>query len=132
VAIAGDGNADNDRRSTLMKRKVSRMGVVAVSVALAATAVAQGRHDEKPHGMPKSSAAAAPAKPAEGGIALKDGGTLYIGKDGVTYHMDAAGNRVRMRDGQIMEGADGTRYMMRNDAVWRSITEKGTLHPSHN
>jgi hypothetical protein len=132
MAIAGDRNADNDRRSAFMNRNICRLSVVAISIALAASAIAQGRHDEKPHGMPKSSTAAAPAKPAEGGIALKDGGMLYMGKGGVTYHVDATGNRVRMRDGQIMEGADGTRYMMKNDAVWRSITEKGTLHPSHN
>lgn len=115
-----------------MNRNPSRMAIAAISIALAAAAVAQGRHDEKPHGMPKSSAATAPVKPTESGIALKDGGTLYLGKDGVTYHVDAAGNRVRMRDGQIMEGVDGTRYLMKNDAVWRSITEKGTLHPTHN
>jgi len=36
-----------------------------------------------------------------------------------------------MRDGVVMEGADGTRYMMKNDVIWRTITEKGTLHPSH-
>jgi len=32
-----------------------------------------------------------------------------------------------MRDGVVMEGKDGARYMMKNDAVWRQITEKGTM-----
>ena len=91
-------------------------------------AVAQGRHDEKPHGMPSGTA---PAKVPQGGIALKDGGTLIVGKDGVTYHMDATGKRVRMRNGQTMEAVDGSKYVMKNDAVWQTITEKGTMHPSH-
>jgi uncharacterized membrane-anchored protein len=60
-------------------------------------------------------------------IELKDGSTLVIQKNGTMYHADAAGNRMRMRDGVVMEGKDGTRYMMKNDAVWRQITEKGTM-----
>lgn len=103
----------------------------AVLLGTAASAAAQGRHDDRPHGMPASKAATQAAEPRSGGIPLKDGGQLFIGDHGVTYHLDKAGKRVRMRDGQIMEGADGTKYMMRNDAIWRAITEKGTLHPSH-
>lgn len=64
-------------------------------------------------------------------VALKAGGRLILRKDGTTYHEDAAGNRVRMRDGVTMEAVDGTKYVMKNDAVWRAITEKGTLHPTH-
>ncbi len=84
--------------------------------------------------------AAAPAAPASATkvvvtadtqVALKGGGRLVLRKDGTTYHEDAAGNRVRMRDGVTMEAVDGTRYVMKNDAVWRTITEKGTLHPTH-
>jgi hypothetical protein len=104
--------------------------VAALAASLAMPAWAQGRHDDKPHGMAPATTSA-PFKAPEGSIALKDGGALVIGKDGVTYHLDKAGKRVRMRDGQVMEAADGTKYMMKNDAVWRSITEKGTLHPSH-
>jgi hypothetical protein len=60
-------------------------------------------------------------------IELKDGGTLIIQKNGTMYHADAAGNRLKMRDGVVMEGKDGARYMMKNDAVWKQITEKGTM-----
>lgn len=104
--------------------------LLAATVGLATTAPAQGRHDDKPHGTPPTSASVT-AKAPEGAIPLKDGGSLVIGKDGVTYHLDKNGKRVRMRDGQMMEATDGTKYMMKNDAIWRAITEKGTLHPSH-
>lgn len=109
---------------------VRTIAVAALAVAaLGFNAFAAGRHDDKPHGMPAKSTEA--VQPAPGAIPLKDGGSLIIGKDNVTYHMDRAGKRVRMRDGQVMEGVDGTKYLMKNDALWRTITEKGTLHPSH-
>ncbi len=105
--------------------------ITTLGVASAPLAVAQGRHDDRPHGWTAATAPTTPAKVPEGGIALKEGGTLLIGRNGVTYHMDAGGHRVRMRDGQSMEAMDGATYVMKNDAVWRSITEKGTLHPTH-
>lgn len=64
-------------------------------------------------------------------IELTDGGTLAIAKDGTMIHTDAAGHRVKMKDGKVMEGKDGTRYMMKNGALWKTILEKGTLHPNH-
>lgn len=64
-------------------------------------------------------------------IELKDGGTLVLRPDGTMYHVDAAGTRVRMRDGVVMEAMDGTRYTMKNDAIWRQITERGSLNPMH-
>jgi hypothetical protein len=100
-----------------------------VALGIAANATAQARHDEKPHGTPKPSEV--PVANVPDGIPLKDGGKLIINKDGTTYHVDAAGKRVRMRDGVSMEGVDGTRYMMKNDVIWKAITEKGTLHPTH-
>jgi hypothetical protein len=63
-------------------------------------------------------------------VALKDGGTIVIFKDGKTYHRDAAGKRVRMKDGVVMEGKDGRKYLHRNDVVWQQVTEKGTLAPN--
>jgi cytoskeletal protein CcmA (bactofilin family) len=63
-------------------------------------------------------------------VALKDGGTIVIDKDGKTYHRDAAGKRVRMKNGAVMEGKDGRKYLHRNDVVWQQITEKGTLAPN--
>ena len=63
-------------------------------------------------------------------VALKDGGAITIDKDGKTYHTDAAGKRVRMKDGVVMEGKDGRKYLHKNDVIWQQISEKGTLAPN--
>ena len=63
-------------------------------------------------------------------VALKDGGSIVVDKDGKTYHTDAQGKRVRMKDGVVMEGKDGRKYLHKNDVVWQQITEKGTLAPN--
>ena len=62
-------------------------------------------------------------------IELKDGGKVMVQKDGTMVHIDAAGNRVKMRDGGVMEAKDGTKFMMKNNALWKKITEQGTLNP---
>ena len=117
-----------------MKRIAIGTSVVLLSLGLVGNGLAQGRHDEKPHGMtaeaPTASTAVAPRE-GEEAIALKDGGTLILRKDGTMYHANATGKRVRMKDGAAMDGKDGDRYMMKNDAVWKQITEKGTMHPNH-
>lgn len=64
-------------------------------------------------------------------IDLKDGGKVTVQKDGTMVHIDAAGNRVKMRDGVTMEAKDGTKYVMKNNAIWKTITEKGTLNPKY-
>lgn len=64
-------------------------------------------------------------------IELKDGGKVLVQKDGTMVHLDAAGNRVKMRDGEVMEAKDGSRIMMKNDQIWKTITEHGTLKPGH-
>lgn len=64
-------------------------------------------------------------------IDLKDGGKIVIDKEGAIAHMDAAGKRVKMKDGKIMEAKDGSRLMMKNNAVWKTIAEHGTLKPGH-
>ena len=64
-------------------------------------------------------------------IALKDGGQLVIQKSGTMIHNDAAGNRIKMVDGKIMETKDGSKVMMKNNALWQTISVKGTLHPGH-
>lgn len=67
-------------------------------------------------------------KPGET-IELKDGGKVMVQKDGAMVHIDAAGNRVKMRDKVAMEAKDGTKFVMKNNAIWKQITEKGTLNP---
>ena len=62
-------------------------------------------------------------------VELKDGGKVYVQKNGTMIHLDAAGNRVKMRDGGTMEAKDGTMFMMKNNAIWKKITEHGTLNP---
>ena len=64
-------------------------------------------------------------------IELKDGGKLVIAEDKTMVHLDAAGKRVRMRDGKIMEAKDGSKIMMKNNALWKTLTEHGTLKPGH-
>jgi hypothetical protein len=63
-------------------------------------------------------------------VELADGGTIVIDKDGNTYHKDAAGKRVRMKNDTVMLGKDGRKYLHRNDVIWQQITEKGTLAPN--
>ncbi len=64
-------------------------------------------------------------------IELKDGGRIVVDKSGTMAHMDAAGKRVKMRDGKVMIAKDGSKLMMKNNAVWKTITEHGTLKPGH-
>ena len=62
-------------------------------------------------------------------IELKDGGKVMVQKDDTMVHIDAAGYRVKMKDGGVMEAKDGTKFMMKNNALWKKITEQGTLNP---
>ncbi len=64
-------------------------------------------------------------------IELKDGGKVVIDKSGAMAHIDAAGKREKMKDGKVMEAKDGSKVMMKNNAVWKTITEHGTLKPGH-
>ena len=64
-------------------------------------------------------------------IQLKDGGKIVIEKSGTMAHMDAAGKRMKMKDGQVMTGKDGSKLMMKNNAIWKTISEHGTLKPGH-
>ena len=62
---------------------------------------------------------------------LKDGGKIVIEEKGTMIHIDAAGNRVKMRDGRVVVAKDGSKLMMKNNAIWKTITEHGTLKPGH-
>jgi hypothetical protein len=77
------------------------------------------------------SASAAEERVKDQVIDLKNGGKVTVQKDGTMVHIDAAGNRVKMRDGVTMEARDGTKYVMKNNAIWKTITEKGTLNPKY-
>ena len=59
-------------------------------------------------------------------IELADGGKITIDKEGRTYHVETNGKRSLMKDGVVMEGKDGTKYLHKNDIMWKPITEKGT------
>ena len=64
-------------------------------------------------------------------IELKDGGKIVIDKDGTMAHFDAAGKREKMKDGKVMQAKDGSKLMMKNNAVWKALSEHGTLKPGH-
>lgn len=121
-----------------MKRTYIALVAILAGLALAGSAIAQARHDEKPHGATASDMTPSQSQPSvhpsdssDQTILLKDGTTLILHSDGNVYHADATGKRIRMKDGVMMEAKDGTRYLMKNDQVWKAITEKGTLHPTH-
>ena len=52
-------------------------------------------------------------------IALKDGGTLLIFKDGKMSMRDSRGRIHSMKDGLRMETKDGQVIMMKGNEVWR-------------
>ena len=64
-------------------------------------------------------------------VDLKDGGRIVVMKDRTMAHYDAAGTRVKMKDGHMMHAKDGSMVMMKNNAIWKTITEHGTLKPGH-
>lgn len=64
-------------------------------------------------------------------IDLKDGGKVVLMKDGSMAHYDAGGNRIKMKDGHEMQAKDGSKVMMKNNAIWKTVTEHGTLKPGH-
>lgn len=60
-------------------------------------------------------------------IALKDGSTLMVFKDGKMSMRDKQGRTVSMKDGHEMETRDGRKLMMRGNAIWRA-TEREELY----
>ena len=59
----------------------------------------------------------------EGVIGLKDGERIVVRADGTMSHYDKAGNPVAMPEGVIMVETDGSRIMMKSQALWREIVE---------
>lgn len=46
-------------------------------------------------------------------------------------HFDKNGRPLLMKDGVQMEAKDGTKYLMKDDAIWKQLSTKGTLHPKN-
>jgi hypothetical protein len=61
-------------------------------------------------------------------IDLADGGRVVMRADGTMGHYDAAGGPVPMPEGEVMVATDGTRIMMKAEALWRQIIEQATLN----
>lgn len=57
-------------------------------------------------------------------IALKDGTTLIIFKDGKMSMRDARGRVHSMKDGMRMETKDGQVIMMKGNEVWRKTSSE--------
>jgi len=65
------------------------------------------------------------AQQGERQIALKDGSTLVVFKDGKMSMRDKNGKVVGMKDGVPMETKDGQIIMMKGNEIWRKTsTEK--------
>ena len=62
-------------------------------------------------------------------VKLADGTTLIIQSDGKMRHVDQRGHAVLMKEGESMQAADGAHYMMKNNAIWKRLYEKGTMNP---
>lgn len=57
-------------------------------------------------------------------VQLKDGGRIVLSSDGAMAHFDAAGNRRRMADGEVMMAADGSQILMVNGTLWTPETKR--------
>lgn len=51
-------------------------------------------------------------------VELLGGGRITLRADGTMIHNDAAGNQVRMAEGDVMTAIDGTRILMNNGTLW--------------
>jgi ferric-dicitrate binding protein FerR (iron transport regulator) len=60
-------------------------------------------------------------------IDLKGGGRIEMQADGTTVHYDAAGNRVRMADGDAMTAVDGTLILMNNGTLWKPAVNNDAI-----
>ena len=115
-----------------MKLDFLSIAALCIGLALGASAYAQTRHDEKPHGQPtKAATDIQPPAGATQTFELKDGGEVFVMKDGTMAHYNATGKRVKMKDGQMMAAKDGSKLMMKNNAIWKQLSEHGTLKPGH-
>lgn len=70
-------------------------------------------------GMVAMSAFAVNMDQVEQSVKLKDGSTVYLFKDGKMGMENKFGKVVRMKEGHVMETADGQRVIMVGDEVAR-------------
>lgn len=70
-------------------------------------------------GAVASAALAFTADEVQQNIALKDGSTVYVFKDGKMSMEDRFGRVVRMQPGHVMEAKDGRQIIMVGDEVAR-------------
>ena len=66
-----------------------------------------------------ASALAVDTVKVEKSIPMKDGSTLYIFKDGKMGMEDKLGKVMSMKQGKLMETADGKKIVMTGNEVWR-------------
>lgn len=57
-------------------------------------------------------------------IELEDGSRVVLRADGSMGHYSAAGRPVTMAEGEVMIARDGTRVLMKAEALWRQIAEQ--------
>jgi hypothetical protein len=74
------------------------------------------------------SAYAVDASQVQKSIALKDGSTVYIFKDGKMGMEDKVGRATYMAPGHVMETKDGKKIIMNGNEIWR-VDE--LLHKDH-
>jgi len=86
-----------------MKTKLAAIAVAAAVAAIAAPAFAR---DEVPTAVRES-------------IALKDGSTLHIFKDGKMAKEDKVGRAVMLRPGEVLEARDGRKVTVGSSEVAR-------------
>lgn len=68
--------------------------------------------------------AAAPSLAAdERTFPLQDGSRVVLRADGSMGHYSASGAPVPMREGEEMIASDGTRLLMKGDALWRQVVD---------
>ena len=68
--------------------------------------------------------------PDERSVELLDGGRITLQSDGTMTHHDAAGERVRMKDGDVMTAKDGTRILMNNGSLWSANADRRGTRPA--
>ncbi|MEP7181259.1 MAG: CopK family periplasmic copper-binding protein [Betaproteobacteria bacterium] len=61
-------------------------------------------------------------------IELNDGGRVVLRADGTMGHYDTAGSPIVMTEGVVMTASDGTRILMKGQALWREIVEQVALN----